>query len=437
VNSIRIFLVVVLLATITLIVFVSALHGYRASMQQAQQLFDLKLADAAHLLDDAGHDYPGGVEPSTHQFGFQVWENGVLQQRSANVPDTPLSPFRTGYEYSNFDRYRWRTYAWKVPGRERWIMTTEREDRRLALGEGIILKSVLPVVVSLPVTGLLTWLIVGYGLSPLRQLARRLHNKRASDLGALPLERQPRELRRLIHSINDLLRRLEASFEREKRFASDAAHELRTPISVLKVHLHNLAQDLPPDHHDLQMLTQATERMGKVVEQVLALNRITPGQYQARFHRFDLHELVQQCIADHYSLFDTRNQVVALEGGPAVLDGDSFALLTLTHNLLENASKYTPEGGDIQVRVECDDSAVQLVVEDSGPGIPEQQQQRIFDRFYRLGGDQHDSGVLGCGLGLSIVRQIAALHQASVTLARSGFPTGLRVTVRFPQQRQA
>lgn len=436
-NSIRIFLVVVLLATITLIVFVSALHGYRSSMEQARQLFDLKLADAAHLLDDAGNRYPGGVAPSSRQFGFQVWENGVLQQRSANVPATPICAFRSGYDYSNFDNFRWRTFAWQVPGRDRWLMTAEREDLRLQLGEGIILKSVLPVVVSLPVTGLLTWLIVGYGLSPLRQLARRLHNKRASDLGALPLERQPRELLQLIHSINDLMRRLAASFEREIRFASDAAHELRTPISVLKVHLHNLAQDLPPGHHDLQMLAQATERMGKVVEQVLSLNRVTPDQYQARFRRIDLHDLVQQCIADHFELFDSRNQVVAMEGGPAELEGDRFALQTLAHNLLENASKYTPEGGDIRVQVDRDDRGVYLVVEDSGPGIPEQQRQRIFDRFYRLGGDQHASGVLGCGLGLSIVRQIVELHQATVSLADSGFPTGLRVTVRFPRRVQS
>jgi two-component system sensor histidine kinase QseC len=434
VKSIRVFLVVVLLATITLTVFVSALHGYRSSMEQAEQLFDLKLADAARLLDDSANRYPAGVAPSTRQFGFQVWENGVLQQRSVNVPETPISHFQPGYEYSNFDNFRWRTFALKVPGRERWIMTTEREDRRLELGEGIIQKSVLPVVLSLPVVGLLTWLIVGYGLSPLRQLAGRLHNKRATDLRALPLERQPRELLRLIRSINDLLQRLEASFERETRFASDAAHELRTPISVLKVHLHNLAHDLPSGHHDLQMLVQATDRMGKVVEQVLSLNRIAPDRYQARFSRVDLHELVQQCIADHYALFDTRNQVIAMEGGPAELDGDSFDLLTLTHNLLENASKYTPDGGDIRVLVDRDDQGVRLVVEDSGPGIPEEQRQRIFDRFYRLGGDQHDSGVVGCGLGLSIVRQIAELHQASVSLARSGFPTGLRVTVQFPRQ---
>jgi two-component system, OmpR family, sensor histidine kinase QseC len=434
VSSIRVFLVVVLLATITLTVFLSALHGYRISMEQAQQLFDLKLADAAHLLDDAGNRYLGGVAPSARQFGFQVWEDGILRQRSANVPPTPISRFESGYHFNNFSNYRWRTFAWQAPGRQRWIMTAERVDLRIELGEGIILKSVLPVVASLPVAGLLIWWIVGYGLSPLRQLASRLHNKRATELGALPVEHQPEELIRLITSINDLLRRLEASFERERQFAADAAHELRTPISVLKVHMHNLAQDLPHDHHDLLQLEQAADRMGKVTEQILLLNRTSPDHYQAQFSRIDLHALAQQCIADHYDVFDTRHQSIELKGCSLMMRGDSFALQMLIGNLLENAGKYTPVQGSIRVIVEMQQGNPQLVVEDSGPGIPDGQYDRVFDRFYRVGGDHHDSGVVGCGLGLSIVRQIAKLHHAAVTMSHSGFATGLRVTVGFPSR---
>jgi two-component system sensor histidine kinase QseC len=432
VSSIRVFLVVVLLATITLTVFLSAMHGYRSSMEQAQQLFDIKLAEAARLLDDAASPRGSDRNTANGQFGFQVWQGGSLVQRSANVPDTPIAPFEPGYHYSNFSDYRWRTYAWPVDGATRWIITAERVDVRTELGEDIILKSVLPVVASLPLSGLLIWFLVGYGLSPLRQLAHRLHSKRASELGALPVERQPRELIQLILSINDLLRRLEAAFEREKRFAADAAHELRTPISALKVHLHNLAQDLPPGHHTLHQLELATERMGNVAEQIFALNRATPDQYQAQFSGLDLYPLVQQCIADQYRQFDSKHQHVEMAGGRAWLQGDSFALLTLVKNLLENACKYTPADGRIRVEVADAGAGACLVVEDSGPGIPPEQYQRIFDRFYRLGGDQHASGVAGCGLGLSIVRQVADLHRASVTLSAASFRSGLRVTVQFP-----
>lgn len=252
-KSIRIFLVVVLLATITLTVFLSALHGYRSSMEEAQQLFDIKLSDTARLLAATGS--PGRVSgqpiPAASQFAFQVWQDGRMIQQSTNAPATPIAHFEPGYQYTNFSNYRWRVYAFPETAGQRWVFTAERVDLRNELAEDIIMQSVLPVVATLPPLGLLIWLIVGYGLSPLRQLARQLHEKRADDLGALSVDRQPYELRQLVVSTNDLLRRLEASFTREKHFASDAAHELRTPISALKVHLHNLAQDLPEGHHDL------------------------------------------------------------------------------------------------------------------------------------------------------------------------------------------
>lgn len=435
-KSIRIFLVVVLLATITLTVFLSALHGYRSSMEEAQQLFDIKMSDAAHLLAATHNDsWRGESRTVTNiQYGFQVWENGVLRQRSSNVPDRAITRLEAGYGYSNFDNYRWRTFVYQVPGRQRWILVAERVDVRTELSDNIVLKTVLPVVASLPLAGLLIWLIVGYGLAPLRQLAWRLSNKRADELDTLPVEQQPRELIQLVTSINDLLRRLDASFEREKRFAADAAHELRTPISALKIHLHNLARDLPSRHHDLLQLEQATDRMGKLVEQILLLNRISPEQFTNGFRQIDLHALVQAYIADHYLPFEQKQHSIELEGDVAWLEGDRFSLETLVQNLLENACKYTPPGGQIRAAVESMDGNVRLIVEDSGPGIPPDQYERIFDRFYRLGGDQHASGEIGCGLGLSIVRHIAELHHASIAVSHSRFDTGLRVTVTFPEQ---
>jgi two-component system sensor histidine kinase QseC len=434
VKSIRIFLVVVLLATITLTVFLSALHGYRSSMAEAQQLFDIKLSDTAHLL--AATSATGLTQQraitTAGQFAFQVWQDGRLIQHSANVPATPIAHFEPGYQHSNFNNYRWRIFAYPGSMPQRWVFTAERVDLRDKLAEDIIMESVLPVVASLPPLGLLIWLIVGYGLSPLRQLARQLRDKRADDLGALPVDRQPNELKQLIISTNDLLHRLEASFTREKYFASDAAHELRTPISALKVHLHNLAQDLPEGHHDLQQVQQSVERMGKLIEQILTLNRTTPDLYMANFTAVDLHALIQNHIADNYSRFEEKNHSVELYGHPTFLQGDRFALQTLVQNLLDNACKYTPAGGQIRVSADTCNGNVVLIVEDSGPGIPDEQHERIFDRFYRIGGDQHNSGVIGCGLGLSIVQHIAELHHATITLQRSAALGGLSVSVTFP-----
>jgi two-component system sensor histidine kinase QseC len=438
VSSIRIFLVVALLATMTLTVFLSSLHGYRASMAEAQTLFDTKLADAAQLLalTRGGAESEAAVRDTAPRFAFQIWEAGELREHSANAPQEPLSELVSGYGYRNFGDYRWRTYALAAPRAARWILTAERIDTRNELAEGIILESVVPVVLALPLAGLLIWFVVGHGLAPLHRLADRLRDKRADDLGPLPREEQPRELMQVITSINGLLRRLDASFQREKRFAADAAHELRTPLSAMKIHLHNLALDLPDGNENLHQLETATSRMQNVVEQILALHRTAPDEIMVRFEPVDLHALAQDYIARRYSQYEARQQLLELEGTPVCVAGDRFALETLLRNLLDNASKYTPEKGSVRVTVSEAGDRVILVVEDSGPGIPADQHARIFDRFYRLHGDQHASGVIGCGLGLSIVRHVADLHHATISLGTSLLYGGLSVTVEFPACRE-
>ena len=438
-RSIRVFLVVALLATITLTIFLSSLHGYRSSIQEAQSVFDAKLADAAQLLAVThGTDLQQNSTVATaQQFAFQVWEDGVLGKHSGNTPQDPIAPLQQGYHYRNFTDHRWRTYAMQVEDSGRWIITADRVDIRNTLVENIILKSVVPVVVSLPFAGLMVWFIIGYGLSPLNRLVGRLRNKRADDLSSLPIDEQPRELKQVIASINGLLQRLDASFQRERQFTADAAHELRTPISALKVHLHNISLVLPENNPELQELESAAQRMHNVVEQALALHRTSPEEIETRFVALDLHALVKEYLARTYPQFEEKNHKIELEGKQTCVMGDSFSLETLVQNLLDNACKYTPAGGSIHVLVRSDNERVLLQVHDSGPGIPPDQYQRVFDRFYRLDGDQHASGVAGCGLGLSIVEHVADLHQATVTLDRSKLTGGLSVSVSFPGDQHA
>ena len=427
------FLVVMLLAIMTLTVFLSALHGYKSSMAEVQQLFDSELAEKARLLAITGNgrSVKGEVVSVSDQYAFQIWQDGDILQRSDNTPLTAISNLEEGYQDANFNNYRWRTYTWFDPAHSRRAITAERIDVRNALVEGIILKPVLPIVAALPVAGLLIWLIVGYGLAPLRNLADHLRSRRAEDLRSIPATRQPLELKQVITSTNDLFSRLEASFAREKQFASDAAHELRTPISALKVHLHNISKDLPAGNHDLVQLEAAADRMGNLVEQILALHRTAPDQYMARFSELDLYQLVQEIIISAYSGFEEKNIQLELTGSHAILSGDQFALETLVKNLLDNACKYTPAGGHVHISVAADSVGARLQIEDSGPGVPEAHYHRIFDRFYREGGDQHQSGVIGCGLGLAIVKHIADLHGASIDLRDSSFESGLSISILF------
>lgn len=444
-KSIRYFLIIVLLASMTLLIFISALNGYRDSMKKAEQLFDSQLKDKAQLisitfsasqLDKTMEVISADIRSiKIADFAFQVWFDNHLLLHSTNTPLRPIIRFEEGFFDVNFSNNRWRVYGSYHQSLKLWIFTAERADLRYIIAENIILESVLPVVIMLPVLGILIWLIISYGLSPLTKLAQELGNKQVDDLSPIKIDQQPIELIQLINSTNDLFRRLKASFSREKRFASDAAHELRTPISAIKIHLHNLSQqngkNLYKKQYNFNELKLSVNRMEHLVEQILNLNRISPDQYSSQFKAIDLNSLAQEVIAREYLQFENKQIQLALEGVPAILQGEFFALDVLLQNLLTNACKYTPENGSVLVSILNKKSEIILKIEDSGPGVPESQYERLFDRFYRLDGDCHASNTIGCGLGLSIVQQIVELHQAKIILGRSKKLNGLSVTIIF------
>jgi two-component system sensor histidine kinase QseC len=200
------------------------------------------------------------------------------------------------------------------------------------------------------------------------------------------------------------------------------------------VHLHNLKHIVPAGNQQIALLEDSVERMGHLIEQILALYRSSPDQASVKFSDVDLYSVAQEIIARDYDQFDLKQQSIELVGEATLIRGNRFALETLIHNLITNASKYTPLAGEIEVSIHSDHDGVCLIVEDSGPGIPEQQHKRVFERFYRLHGDRHDSGTLGCGLGLAIVKHIVDLHQAKIELAASRFSSGLKVTIVFPNE---
>jgi two-component system sensor histidine kinase QseC len=439
VKSIRIFLVVVILSILTLGIFVSALDGYRSGISNAQKIFDSALADTAQLLSVVRDDYhPGDTAAlETMRYVFQVWQDDTLLLRSANSPEIIIAPLKSGFHDRNFNNHRWRTYSLYNESSRRWVITAERLDIRNSLAENIVLESVLPVLVLLPMLAVVIWFVVGRGLAPLQHLANVLGHKRADDLSLISLKNQPVELTRLTTAANDLLGRLKASFEREKQFTANAAHELRTPVSALKIHLHNLSEELPDGEERLQALVTVTDRMGHLIEQILALHRTTNDQFIANFTSLDLYTLVQDVIVDMYASLEDKKQQLEFRGVNSLLRADQFALETLVQNLLGNAVKYTPEGGSILITMADSEGTIILRVEDSGPGIPVDKYESVFNRFQRIGGDQNSSSAPGCGLGLSIVRQIVELHQAKITLGRSGELGGLSVSIVFPGKRVA
>jgi two-component system sensor histidine kinase QseC len=433
VKSIRFYLVVALLSTVALGNFVAAVYGYRSSMIETEMLLDSQLNDAATLIGTMRSTARSVVDPPSSRLAYQIWtEDGELVQRSKNTDDTPITDFEEGYRDGNFGGFRWRLLSRFDARQDRWILVGERIDIRTELAENLVLRAITPVVLSLPLIGLIVWFVVGNGLSLMTKLERELRSKRADDLSPLTTSNPPVELAPVVDAINDLLKRLNDSVLRERRFSSDAAHELRTPLSAIKVHVHNLHNEFPDHDQALSVLDRDVARLSHLIDQILLLYRTTPESYQANMQDVDLCALAQSVIGDLYSEIDDKQQTISLGGTEETVTGDKDSLIILLNNLILNASKYSPEGASIAVRVDRMELGICLSVEDSGPGIPLAEISRVFDRFYRVGGDRHSSSVEGCGLGLSIVKHIADLHHANLVLENNADRPGLTVNVILP-----
>ena len=447
--SIRLFLTLTLIAIIVLVSFLSSLRGYRESMLEAQTLFDMQLQEhvkllslldrntntsgAARLLDELVLPTQIDLELSAESLiAYQVFdEDQRLVLRSVMAPAIAMGPFELGYTERNFNGYRWRVLVVHNPDKQRWLMAAQRLDVRYELAESVILEAVVPTVLGIPLAALLIWFIVGYGLRPIERLAQEVRKREVSDLSPVRLDDVPKELTPLTLSTNDLLRRLQSSFNREKRFAADAAHELRTPISVLKVQVHNLLNELDSPTATVSELQQGIDAMGHLVEQILVLNRTAPDQYMVQFLPVELYALGQEVVSTEYEQLLAREQDFDLLGGAVHIAGDVTALRSLLVNLLSNASKYSPIKARIRMRIEQRASKAIVQIEDSGAGIPKEYRERVFDRFYRLDGDRHASGVSGSGLGLAIVKHIVLMHGGTISLGDSEDLGGLCVTIIF------
>ncbi len=278
--------------------------------------------------------------------------------------------------------------------------------------------------------GLLVWFIVGRGLASLSRLADWVGERSSADLTPLPEQGTPQEVLPLIHALNSLLARLGKSLESQRTFVADAAHELRTPLTALtlQAQLIERAKDATERSESLADLKAGLRRATHVVEQLLTLARSEPGGDERPFHPVSLADLASSVSSRYLVLAETKGVDLGIvsEDQRAIVSGDPLALATLLANLLENAIHYTPPGGRIDISTGMEADAPWLEVVDTGPGIPRDERERVFDRFYR----QVGAAESGTGLGLAIVKAIAERHRANVTLGDAP-NNGLKVRISF------
>jgi two-component system sensor histidine kinase TctE len=296
---------------------------------------------------------------------------------------------------------------------------------------------ILPQLLLIVFAGLMLWYAVGRGLAPLEALRREIESRSHRDLSALPVEQTPHEVRPLIRAMNELLERLSLALASQQRFIADAAHQLRTPIAGLKTQTELALRQTPTGeaHGTLKQLRSATEQATHLVNQLLSLARAEPpaGRVQST-ERIDLEALARGATTEWVPRAIERNVDLGFDDASqtALVEGDPFLLREMLNNLLDNAVRYTQPGGQVTVRVTRSGGRATLTVEDNGPGIPEAERARVFERFYRVLG----TGAEGCGLGLAIVREIAQSHAAEVKLTPASGGTGTIVRVVFPLYRE-
>ncbi|HVB47611.1 MAG TPA: ATP-binding protein [Burkholderiales bacterium] len=410
----------------------SAVSFYLAK-GEANELLDYQLEQLCRVVAADGITRPGTVLPPNERdadaeddFVVYVWdEEGRLVHSTLGSPaiDQP----RSGFSSVAAGAARWRVFSQQVGDRR--YAVAQRLDLRTELAGAGALQALLPVLALIPLLGLTIGWIVLRSLKPLRALSADVARRAATDLRALPEHDLPDEVRPLVHAMNGLLARLDEALTRQKRFVADAAHELRTPLAALQIQaemLEGAAQD-GERRRRAQALRGGIARLAGLVSQLLAMARLDAAAPSALVE-LDLLEVVKSVLADLYPLAESRSINLGLtEGERLPIRGYLPGLRALFANLIDNALRYTPGGGQVDVSVRRGPRGALVTVADTGPGIAPEHLERVFERFYRIG----ESEVSGHGLGLAIARAAAEQHHAQLSLENRRDGPGLCASVEF------
>jgi two-component system OmpR family sensor kinase/two-component system sensor histidine kinase QseC len=431
-KSIRARLLIALIILVALISLLAAGVTYRRVLDETSTLFDYQLRQMALSLRGQVSLAPRIELPPDQgdtDFVIQIWDlfgaRTYLSRRGLPMINQTV----LGFANLSLRGEAWRAYGLQTA--EGVIQIAQPVRVREELARAAAERVVIPLILLLPIMVAAVAWIVNRGLLPLRYVTAEVQRRDVRSLRPLGSENLPREIEPLVSELNRLLARLQKAFDDQRAFIGDAAHELRSPLTVLRLQLQLL--DRAPDEsargEARGRLGASVERAIHLVEQLLTLARSDPQATAGDFESIDLSAAAAQGITDTHDLAIARNIDLSLDAMPGILvRGDGEALRTLVRNLVDNAVRYTPPGGSVQVRCRIAAEGALLEVTDSGPGIAAADRERVFDRFYRRAAAQES----GTGLGLAIVKAIAERHNARILLdeAPGG---GLRVAVSFPK----
>lgn len=464
-TSIRKFLLINLLLAITITTTLTAIGNYYLDEKDIKEHLDIIMAVSAlsyqALLGDDLYKRPlkqiqsnldniptelveyfsnpnFGEQTTLHylnKFNFQILDkNGTVLLKSSTAPNVALTSTQYGFHDKIIDNKKWRMFTALNERSGIRTVLAERYDTRNELGQIITEDDLYIMLLTFPLSGLLIWIIIGRGLDSLDRVAKEVSNRAPGYLEPVNIKKIPHEIKPVIDELNKLFHRLKEGFDREKRFASDAAHELRTPLAAIKAQAQVALKidSIEEKNKALEILIANVNRSAHVVQQLLTISKLVPeANTMSDLTKINLIKIAQETIAMMVPTAIEKNIEIEFESDEKIpkFTANATAIGILIRNLVDNAIRYSEPGGNVWVRVYKNENKIYLEVRDNGPGIPNELHSQVFERFFRIIGNKGQ----GSGLGLGIVQQICLLHNAKISLDTPKVGTGLIVTVEFPQ----
>ncbi len=422
--------------------FLIALMSFFFSWHEIAEVYDAQMAHSARILIDlteddlSSSDYRERHKLDTHaemqhryerKTGYRVWYQDDLMLESFRAKDFGSFRAPEGFSDQTVNDKTWRFFVYKDAEKNITVEISQRYAIRYEIINQLMLSLIIPALIFIPVILILIWWATNKSLQPLTQLSKAVDSRHSDDLSEISVDDTPSEVIPLTQAMNRLLHRIESSFRREREFTDNAAHELRTPLAAMKTQTQVLDKKLGhlPDVKDsFENLNATIDRTHHLVEQLLSLARLQNQTFN--LVPTDLSKCLYQEAHELTPLLKAKSQSLRLDiADKVMIKGHNDTLSILLSNLIDNAIKYTPEQGSIDITLTAEGL---MTISDTGPGIPDKDKARVFERFVRT----DKTGKTGSGLGLSIASWIANIHHVTIKL-QDHQPQGLSVAISWKE----
>ena len=431
------------------------LAAHFVTEHESEEIFSARLATSARVLevlaakqlehatinnpiiielpDELEHQHSSTEEISGHPYeskiSFQIWHsNGKLLAKSATAPDKPLGPMTEGFGKNQIGDDLWQVF--KLKSGDVWVMVAEMDAVRGEMAGDLGVAIMTPLIIGSLLLLIVINLIAYRSLRPLQALANVIAARDPQSIKPIKLSKTPSELKPVIDELNHLLDRVQKAFKREQQFIDAAAHEIRTPIAALQLHIEN-AVNAKNDADRDQSLAEALNglrRTTRLTEQLLTMSRVSGATDKEQLQTLSLDGICKEVVKNTKPLINQRGQTIELHvSDDCLIHGEQHKIERVIQNLIDNASQYGAAQGLISVSLEKVSNAIHLVVSNDGDTIPQSEKIKVFDPYYRILGSKS----FGSGLGLAIVKEIVQQHKGTIRIEDKSAGNGVQVIIEF------